>query len=267
MPPSASRCPASHKISVRRSTVHGRGVFATRSIAIDELICEYKGERIDWNEALRRHPRDPSDPDHTFYFDLGDGTVIDGAVGGNSARWINHSCAPNCEAEDQTGRIFIRAIRPITAGEELSIDYALIVEARHTRKLRLQYTCRCNASSCRGTMLAERRKQSNRTTAALTESLANQHATTQAVVRIFERPSLDQLIVSWREAGRCCYSEQRWELAEASAAGTCALSSKTFAAGAKVFQPIGNPTPANCHARIAESSVNDLAAFLDSEIG
>ena len=50
-----------------------------------------------------------------------------------TARWINHSCAPNCEAEDQTGRIFIRAIRPITAGEELSIDYALIVEARHTR--------------------------------------------------------------------------------------------------------------------------------------
>ncbi|WP_308701559.1 SET domain-containing protein [Paraburkholderia sp. BL21I4N1] len=94
----------SRRIAVRRSTVHGRGVFATRALAPGELVCEYLGERIPWDEALRRHPRDPAHPDHTFYFDIGGGTVIDGAVGGNSARWINHACRPNCEAEDHNGR-------------------------------------------------------------------------------------------------------------------------------------------------------------------
>jgi SET domain len=111
------------RIAVRRP-VHGRGVFATRALAPGELICEYLGERIAWDEAVLRHPRDPAHPDHTFYFDVGDGTVIDGAVGGNSARWINHACSPNCEAEDRDGRIFIRTVHPVPAGEELSIDYA-----------------------------------------------------------------------------------------------------------------------------------------------
>ncbi|WP_120296894.1 SET domain-containing protein [Paraburkholderia sp. BL23I1N1] len=150
----------SRRIAVRRSTVHGRGVFATRELAPGELVCEYLGERIPWDEALRRHPRDPAHPDHTFYFDLGDGTVIDGAVGGNSARWINHACRPNCEAEDHNGRIFILTVQPIRAGEELSIDYALFVEGRHTRELRQRYACHCGSPECRRTMLAERRRRS-----------------------------------------------------------------------------------------------------------
>jgi SET domain len=113
-------------------------------------------------------------------FDVGDGTVIDGAVGGNSARWINHACSPNCEAEDRDGRIFIRTVHPVPAGEELSIDYALVVEGRHTRQLRERYACHCGVPECRGTMLAARRRR----------------------IRIFERPSPDTLIVAWREAGR-----------------------------------------------------------------
>ena len=60
------------RIIVRRSPVHGRGVFATRALVAGELICEYLGERISWDEAVLRHPRDPAQPDHTLYFDVGE---------------------------------------------------------------------------------------------------------------------------------------------------------------------------------------------------
>ena len=145
------------RIQVRRSGVHGRGVFAEVAIAQGEIILEYAGEVIDWDEALRRHPRDPSDPNHTFYFHLEDGRVIDGGVRGNSARWINHACEPNCESEEQAGRIFIRALRDIAAGEELSFDYRLVIDGRHTPKLKKAYACRCGSPKCRGTMLGPKR--------------------------------------------------------------------------------------------------------------
>ena len=145
------------RIQVRRSGVHGRGVFAEVAIAQGEIILEYAGEVIDWDEALRRHPRDPSDPNHTFYFHLEDGRVIDGGVRGNSARWINHACDPNCESEESDGRIFIRALRDIAAGEELSFDYRLVIDARHTPKLKKAYACRCGSPKCRGTMLGPKR--------------------------------------------------------------------------------------------------------------
>src|SRR6478735_4047619 len=86
---------SSRRIAVRRSGVHGKGVFALEPIAAGERLIEYKGERISWKEALRRHPHNPDEPNHTFYFALDSGKVIDGKVNGNSARWINHSCAPN----------------------------------------------------------------------------------------------------------------------------------------------------------------------------
>lgn len=148
---------AGRRVQVRRSTVHGRGVFATRALAEGEQIIEYKGEVIDWEEAMRRHPHDPTDPNHTFYFHLDNGEVIDGAVRGNSARWINHACAPNCEAQEDDGRIFIHALRDIAAGEELFFDYRLILDGRHTAKVKKEYACRCGAPSCRGTMLGPKR--------------------------------------------------------------------------------------------------------------
>src|SRR4051812_4111040 len=87
------------RIQVRRSGVHGKGVFAVQDIAKGETLIEYVGEIISWKEADRRHPNNPDDPNHTFYFSIKDGKqVIDAAVGGNAARWINHSCKPNCEA-------------------------------------------------------------------------------------------------------------------------------------------------------------------------
>ena len=143
------------RIQVRRSGVHGKGVFALQPIAKGETIIEYTGERIDWPEALRRHPHDPSDPHHTFYFSVGDDHVLDALYGGNASRWINHSCDPNCVAdEDDTGRVFIKARRRLEPGEELFYDYGLVIDERYTRKLKKQYECRCGARKCRGTMLS-----------------------------------------------------------------------------------------------------------------
>lgn len=163
MSPAAVRLPAAassrRRLQVRRSGVHGRGVFANVPLHAGERLIEYTGEVISWAEAQRRHPHDPADPNHTFYFHIDDGRVIDALYGGNSSRWINHSCAPNCEAEETAeGRVFIRALRDIAAGEELFYDYGLIVDERYTPKLKAEYACRCGAPGCRGTLLAPKRR-------------------------------------------------------------------------------------------------------------
>ena len=146
------------RIQVRRSGVHGKGVFALRPIAAGErIIIEYKGEVISWPEALRRHPHDPSDPNHTFYFHVDDRHVIDANVGGNAARWINHACEPNCQADEAGGRVFIRALEDISPGEELFYDYGLVIDERHTPALKKQYECRCGSPRCRRTLLAPKR--------------------------------------------------------------------------------------------------------------
>ena len=147
------------RIQVRRSGVHGKGVFALRPIAKGETILEYTGEIIDWPEALRRHPHDPQDPHHTFYFSLDGGThVIDAKVGGNASRWINHACVANCEADEVDGRVFIKARRALQPGEELFYDYGLIIDERYTPRLKKDYACRCGSRRCRGTMLAPKRR-------------------------------------------------------------------------------------------------------------
>ncbi|MEO7151869.1 MAG: SET domain-containing protein-lysine N-methyltransferase [Burkholderiaceae bacterium] len=146
------------RIQVRRSGVHGKGVFCVATIAKGAPVIEYKGDVISWREALRRHPHDPAHPDHTFYFHLDDKHVIDGKVNGNSARWINHSCQPNCEAEEDAGRIVIMAKRALKPGEELFFDYGLVLDERQTAKVRLRYACHCGARTCRGTMLAPKRR-------------------------------------------------------------------------------------------------------------
>jgi SET domain-containing protein len=135
------------RIAVRNSPIHGRGVFAAATFSVGDAILEYKGEIVQAKEAHG----------HTFFFELDDGRMIDGAKGGNSARWINHSCAPNCEAEQEGDRIFIRATRKIEEGAEVFIDYALDVKGRRTAALKRLYACRCGAGRCRGTMLDARR--------------------------------------------------------------------------------------------------------------
>jgi SET domain-containing protein len=154
-PPAGRR--DTRRIQVRRSGVHGKGVFALRPIAAGETVIEYVGEVITWKEALRRHPHDPSDPNHTFFFHIDDGRVIDALHGGNASRWINHACDPNCESDDSTGRVFIKARRDIQPGEELSYDYGLVIDERLTPALKREYACRCGSANCRGTMLAPKR--------------------------------------------------------------------------------------------------------------
>jgi SET domain-containing protein len=140
--------------SVRTSPIHGRGVFATRTIRKAAKIIEYRGARISQREAEAQAVRDPTDPNHTFLFELSDGTIIDAASGGNSARWINHSCDPNCESvEYDDGTLFIHARRTIRAGEELCYDYRIPAAGRGSEKERRAYACACRSSRCRGTLL------------------------------------------------------------------------------------------------------------------
>jgi SET domain-containing protein len=146
--------PSGRRIQTRRSGVHGKGVFAVQPIAQGEKVIEYVGEVITWKEADRRHPHNPKDPNHTFYFHLDDKHVLDALYGGNSSRWINHACEPNCEADVEDKRVFIKALRDIEPGEELNYDYGLVIDSPLTPELKAEYACWCGAPSCRGTMLA-----------------------------------------------------------------------------------------------------------------
>lgn len=150
---------------VRQSPVHGNGVFALRAIPAGERIIEYRGERITWDEATRRAAERGGPVNHTFYFSLADGNVIDGGKRGNDARWINHACEPNCEAYEDDGRVYIHALRDIDAGEELNYNYALIYDERHTPALKRLFACRCGTPACTGTMLAPK-KRSRKTAGA-----------------------------------------------------------------------------------------------------
>lgn len=141
-------------MQVRRSGVHGKGVFAAFPLKAGERLLEYTGEIISWREAVRRHPHDPKQPHHTFYFHIDKKRVIDAKFGGNSSRWINHSCAPNCIAHQEGTRVFISALQDIQTGDELFYDYGLVIDEPLTPDLKAQYLCLCGASTCRGTLLA-----------------------------------------------------------------------------------------------------------------
>jgi SET domain-containing protein len=143
------------RIAVHNSPIHGRGVFALRRIPKGVRIIEYKGKLITDKEADRRYSRMHANSPHTMLFSLAGGLVIDATRRGNSARWINHSCAPNCEIEEEGHRIFIDARRDIRAGEELTYDYNLQIGEKHTKKAKREHACFCKTRRCRGTMLGE----------------------------------------------------------------------------------------------------------------
>ena len=114
---------------------------------------EYTGRRLPWKEAMDLPPHRPEDPYHTFLFSLDNGDVIDAAVGGNESRWINHSCDPNCETDEDEDRIFIYALRSLRAGEELFYDYKIVPAERRSKKLEQEFACWCGTEKCRGTMI------------------------------------------------------------------------------------------------------------------
>lgn len=134
---------------VRGSEIHGRGVYATAFIPKEQRIIEYVGERIDKKESERRgvsqHSKSLKTGDAAVYiFTLSKNHDIDGNVPWNTARLINHSCAPNCEAWIEGRRIYIHAMRDINAGEELTFDYGFDVDCYE------DHPCRCGKPECVG---------------------------------------------------------------------------------------------------------------------
>jgi len=138
---------------VKRSKIHGRGVYAARRIRSGTRIIEYVGDRISHDEADSRYEMKADDDGHTFLFVVDDDLCIDAGVGGNAARFINHKCDANCETIIEGRRVFIEAIRTIQPGEELGYDYQLTWESSDDPEELKLYTCRCGAADCRGTML------------------------------------------------------------------------------------------------------------------
>ncbi len=149
---------------VQGSPIQGRGAFAVRRIRKGQRIIEYVGERITQEEADERYDDDNMDRHHTFLFAVDDDVIIDAAVNGNDARFINHSCDPNCQAVDEDGRIFIEAIKNIQPGVELAYDYKYERDPGDGSERERLYPCFCGTARCRGTLLAppkrRRRKKS-----------------------------------------------------------------------------------------------------------
>jgi SET domain-containing protein len=145
--------PVNKWLVVRRSKVHGNGCFARRDIPKGTRIIEYLGERMSHKEADRRYENEDAGNNHTFLFIADRRTVIDATVGGNEARWINHSCDGNCESEIEKSRVFIDARRDIRKGEELGYDYQIGRDKSDPPNVDEIYACRCGSPKCRGSML------------------------------------------------------------------------------------------------------------------
>jgi uncharacterized protein len=153
--PAAKKAPiaTSPFVEARNSAIHGTGVYAIRPIKKGTRVIEYLGDRISHAEADRRYELKSDDDGHTFLFIASNRTVIDAGIDGNDARFINHSCNPNCETVIEKSRVFIDAIRNIKLGEELGYDYQLTWESTDEPAELALYACRCGAKRCRGTML------------------------------------------------------------------------------------------------------------------
>ncbi|HXI77978.1 MAG TPA: SET domain-containing protein-lysine N-methyltransferase [Steroidobacteraceae bacterium] len=162
-PPARRRAPL---FEVRHSPIHGHGVFAVRRIRKGTAVIEYLGNRVTHAQADERYRDKSPDDNHTFLFTVDARTVIDAGIDGNEARFINHACEPNCESTIENRRVFIRAIRTIQPGEELSYDYQIQRDSDDAPNVDEVYACRCGAKQCRGSMLVapprKRRKPAHR---------------------------------------------------------------------------------------------------------
>ncbi|MCI0748569.1 MAG: SET domain-containing protein-lysine N-methyltransferase [Verrucomicrobia subdivision 3 bacterium] len=130
---------------VRTSGIDGHGLFATAAIRAGERLTEYIGEKISKSESIER-----CKAGNNYVFHLNDEFDLDGDVEGNIARFINHSCAPNAEAEVSGGeRIWIVALRDINPGEEITFNYGYDLDDYR------DHPCRCGTDRCVGYILAE----------------------------------------------------------------------------------------------------------------
>lgn len=150
------------RLIVRRSPIHGKGVYAATDIPANTTLIQYKGRLLTHARADRLYG-EGADTGHTFLFTLNDKYIVDANIGGNAARWINHGCAPNCRAyiEEDDGRrrdrVMIETRRLVRAGEELTYDYGIVLDVPHTAKMKRIWACRCGAKKCIGTMLKPKR--------------------------------------------------------------------------------------------------------------
>jgi len=138
---------------LRRSAKHGVGAFAAVPIRLGTRIIEYTGERITHAEADARYDDEAMERHHTFLMIVNRRWVLDAAVGGNDARFINHSCDPNCVAWIVGKKIWIDATRTIEAGEELGYEYEYDFEPQYTVEDLEFYGCQCGSPKCRGTIV------------------------------------------------------------------------------------------------------------------
>jgi hypothetical protein len=175
----------SELIEVRRSNVHGLGVFAAQRIPKGTRIIEYVGERVSHDEADRRYEEKDANDSHTFLFIVDSKTVIDAGVDGNDARFFNHSCDPNCESTVAKRRVYIEALRDIEAGAELTYDYQIQREDDDPDNIDDVFACRCGFPQCRGTMLwpterKAKRKKPKKKAGTNAKTKAKTQAKTQA---------------------------------------------------------------------------------------
>jgi hypothetical protein len=162
MPAPTTKKPTSRKMptltpqpfELRPSPIQGLGAFATRAIRKGARIIEYVGERISQATADERYDDTTMSRHHTFLFNVDEDTVIDAAHEGNDARFINHSCDPNCQAFMEGDRIYIYSLRDIAVGEELNYDYSYDRTEDMGPEEEALYVCRCGTAKCRGTILA-----------------------------------------------------------------------------------------------------------------
>jgi len=168
--------PSVQPFEVRASPVAGMGAFATRRIRKGERIIEYVGERISAKLADERYDDEAmarAGTHYTLLFTVNKSVVIDATFGGNDSKFINHSCAPNCEAVIENKRVFIDSARAIAPGEELFYDYAYDREPDASPDAEQLYPCNCGAPKCRGTILApvskKRRKVAKRSSKTVTK--------------------------------------------------------------------------------------------------
>lgn len=147
---------------LRQSSIQGLGAFARKDIPRGTRIIEYIGEKISYAESDRRYPDERDERHHTFLFTLNSKWIIDAAFDGNDARFINHSCNPNCDAFIERGQIWIESIKRIPAGTELSYDYQYEYLDEYTAEDLAFYACRCGAPNCRGTIVEPKKARRKR---------------------------------------------------------------------------------------------------------
>ena len=140
--------PTRKNLFLKNTKSSGKGVFTKSSVGKGTILIEYKGQRRRWTEYDNE-----IDMDYVCLMHCEDEFVIDPRINGNIARFINHSCAPNCEIVYIKKLVFIKTLRKILGGEEITYDYEMGFDSKPTKKDCLKFPCSCGTSKCRGTLL------------------------------------------------------------------------------------------------------------------